>query len=80
MIKAIDVVNKAKEDGKMELIKEFKKCTVCGLYGKKEELITDVDIHGNVYVYVCNNCNTYLEEGGKIKKRKYFTEQVEEFL
>lgn len=79
MIKAEDVINREKDKLSITEMKDkYHKCTICGLYGTKEEITSDTVIDGNIYVSICCNCKEYLNKGGKIKKRKYFPEELED--
>lgn len=80
MIKADAVIEKEKGKSLEEIEKKYDKCTVCGLYGEKKEIISDTIINDNIYVNICDNCVSYLETGGKIKKRKYFSEEIEDYI
>ena len=78
MFKAEDIVKK--ENFNKSSLKKYLKCTVCGLYGDKKEIISNTIIKDNIYVDICPKCKKYLEEGGKLKKRKYFPEEIEDFI
>lgn len=57
-----------------------RKCTVCGLYGRKDEINLCENINGDVYSDICNNCSDALKNGVSIKKIHFNPDIVEDFF
>ena len=70
------------EENKKKGIKAIysRKCTVCGLYGRKDEIKLCEGINGYVYSDICNNCIDALNKGVSVKKIYYNPDFVEDFF